>query len=510
MSIGPVEIAIVIVVCLVTAALAFGGLTLWTGVRNAPGRLDRNGTVIRFQRGRVVEADPAFLEIVTHRGWDGSPQSLKRYFAFRFRGLTADHLGGSGELDRTFAARSDDDTALLHLTRRQDALRIALRDTDGPPDICDHVMRYRLHGQWLASWVTKSSPNPVWVTDDDGEVLWSNRAYRDLARDLGQDDDGQTCLLDGLDPSRGLPDREQRRFQLRFDDGRPDRWIDVTESTEGGMLMRHAVDVTAVVQAEFAQRTFVQTLTKTFAQLSIGLAIFDRNRQLALFNPALMDLTGLSAEYLSGRPGYLSFFDKLRESSIMPEPRNYANWREKIFDLIAAAEDGRYQETWTLPSGQTYRITGRPHPKGAVAFLVEDISAEVTLTRRFREQLDVSQAVIESLDEAVAVFSPQGVLSYANTAYRELWDIPEDGLSLDQTVSEASRQWQAKCDASPVWGDFRDFAVRFEERAEWDASVRLSDGRPLECRFRPLNGGATLATFRPGAAVRAVDFQSVG
>ena len=73
--------------------------------------------------------------------------------------------------------------------------------------------------------------------------------------------------------------------------------------------MFYAVDVNAVVSAEISQRKFVQTLAKTFAQLSIGLAIFDRNRQLALFNPALIDLTALPAEFLSARPNLLSFFD---------------------------------------------------------------------------------------------------------------------------------------------------------------------------------------------------------
>ena len=253
--------------------------------------------------------------------------------------------------------------------------------------------------RWLTRWITHSSPNAVWVTDEAGEVIWSNTAYRNLVKALGLKEEGPgPSILRGHDPVRSLPDREQRRHQLTYDDGRPPCWIDVSETVENGLRLHHAVDVTAVVQAEAAQRTFVQTLTKTFAQLSTGLAIFDRTRRLALFNPALVDMTGLSAEYLSGRPGYLSFFDRLRDSDSMPEPRSYANWREKIFDLIAAAEDGRYQETWTLSSGRTYRVTGRPHPNGAIAFLLEDISAEVTLTRRFREQLDMSNAVIEALD----------------------------------------------------------------------------------------------------------------
>jgi PAS domain-containing protein len=71
------------------------------------------------------------------------------------------------------------------------------------------------------------------------------------------------------------------------------------------------LDITEIVRAQQAQKNFVQTLTKTFVTLSIGLAIFDRNRQLMLFNPALIDLTALTADFLSTRPNLLTAFDKL-------------------------------------------------------------------------------------------------------------------------------------------------------------------------------------------------------
>ncbi len=144
------------------------------------------------------------------------------------------------------------------------------------------------------------------------------------------------------------------------------RWYDTSQQVIDGLVVAHAVNIDAVIDAEVAQRNFVQTLAKTFAQLSIGLAIFDRKGQLALFNPALIDLTRLPAEFLSARPDMLSFFDRLRESRMMPEPKNYGSWRQEIADLIKAAADGRYLETWTLESGQTYRVSGKPHPDRAV------------------------------------------------------------------------------------------------------------------------------------------------
>ena len=141
--------------------------------------------------------------------------------------------------------------------------------------------------------------------------------------------------------------------------------------------------MTEIVRAQQAQKNFVQTLTKTFATLSIGLAIFYRNRQLMLFNPALIDLTTLPADFLRARPNLLTVFDKLRDNQIMPEPKNYATWREKLAILVAAATEGTYTEIWNLPTGATFRTSGRPHPDGALAFLFEDMTAKISMSRQF-------------------------------------------------------------------------------------------------------------------------------
>jgi len=457
---------------------------------------------------QIVECDPALRKRLDRDGWQGDATQLRPYFAFRFAELPdgfprLDHDGS-----QTFRAMTPGDQADLTLITKGQVISLILRDPSSSDAMAVHVELYRDHARRTADWITGQAPQPTWITDDRGRVSWSNPAYRDLAgsaADTAHPDDPVLCHDNS---ATSYADRQQSREKFVPVDGSPDRWFDVTRVPAKGMTLYQANDVTAVVKAESAQRAFVQTLTKTFAQLSTGLAIFDRNRQLALFNPALIDLTGLRAEFLSGRPGHLTFFDKLRDEKIMPEPRNYGSWRDQIIDVISRAEHGKYHETWSLPEGNTYRVTGRPHPNGAVAFLFEDISAEVTLTRRFREQLDLSQAVMDSLDDALAVFSPQGVLSYTNDAYRALWS---DGGSdaagqLDQKVADVSRQWQALCGPDPTWGDFRDFVVGFADRCEWDARVHMRDGRTLDCRFKPLQGGATLASFRvaPAAALREI------
>lgn len=341
---------------------------------------------------------------------------------------------------------------------------------------------------------TESAPYPVWCLDSDGAVCWHNAAYARLARKVrGDEAHSPKPLFDLSDPTG--PNANRRRISVSPEGSDQKLWFDLSVVEQDENQLCYATDINAVVDAEVAQRNFVQTLAKTFAQLSIGLAIFDRNRQLALFNPALIDLTALPADFLSGRPSVMSFFDRLRNQNMMPEPKNYGGWRQQMNDLVEAAADGRYQETWSLPSGSVYSVSGRPHPDGAVAFLFEDITAEITLTRRFRSELELGQSILDQLEDAIAVFSSDGALAFSNSAYHKLWRVDPEASFATVSVLDATRIWQDKCTATPVWGEISDFVDRRENRSQWRELVQLRSGERLTCTVSPIQNGGTMIRF---------------
>ncbi len=367
-------------------------------------------------------------------------------------------------------------------------VRVQLRDLTGLPE---PIRRDPSDPIRLA---VDKAPYPVWLMNTAHRVSWCNAAYVTLARKArGPDAD----LTQPMFPDLGDDARpgKKTRVSISVKDNDNKLWFDLTQVALREGRLHYAVDVNAIVEAETAQRKFVQTMTKTFAQLSIGLAIFDRNRQLALFNPALIDLTTLPPDFLSCRPSISSFFDRLRDQHMMPEPKNYRSWRSQMNDLLEAAEDGNYQETWSLPSGSVYSVSGRPHPDGAVAFLFEDITAEITLTRRFRSEMDLMQSIIDKLADAIAVFADDGTLAFTNLAYRQLWgDSAEVGFE-PASVLDVTRQWQAQCQATPILGDIRDFVEMRHDRAEWNSDVRKRDGTLMLCTVTPIQNGATIVRF---------------
>lgn len=343
--------------------------------------------------------------------------------------------------------------------------------------------------------VRQFSPQLVWQQDGNGKVTWSNTAYRNQ---VGQHIDAPFLELNThMDGKRQIQQRITRV-------GNDKQWFDVTTVARDDHFLHFATDATALVRAEQDRRNFVQTLGKTFADLSIGLAIFDKGRQLATFNPALLDMTKLPVTFLSARPTIDTVLDRLRELRMMPEPKNYTSWREEFTAVEAGAKNGTYTVNWALPDGQTYRVTGRPHPDGAFAILFEDITAEVSLTRRFRSDIETGQAVLDTLPDAIAVFSGTGTMVVSNNAYSKLWSTQSELILDHRDVKTEISVWQDSCIASPVWTEIQTFIQRLGGRKPWSENAMLVDGRHLRCHAMPIAGGMTMVRFVIAPPMRPV------
>lgn len=329
----------------------------------------------------------------------------------------------------------------------------------------------------------------LWCETTDGQVIWANAAYAEMARKTGSSD-GLIRLF-----SRYSSGGTRHSVNV---DGQT-LWFDVDERCDAQWRIGLATPVDAVVQLERALAEMVQTMAKTFAQLPTGLAVFDHDRHLQLFNPALCELSGLSPAFLSRRPSLTAVLDAMRDRNTVPEPKNWKDWRGKLADMERAAHSGQSMETWALPGGQTYRVIARPHPNGALALLIDDISSEITRNRRHRADLELGQSVIDSMDEAIAVFAGSGQLVMSNTAYTAFWGYDPAALVGDIGIRQLAEQWREASAPSAVWTRAEEFVTLGEDRAPWQAEVRLADGRLVGCRISPLSGGATMVAFQRAA-----------
>ena len=343
------------------------------------------------------------------------------------------------------------------------------------------VGRTKDDSQRRAALAAEQVPIPLWYSDSRGKVVWCNAAYTAL---VSADRGKPIAFVEG-------------RNSIETKDGT--EWFDVGIRTDIG----HALPLNDLVRAESNLRDMVQAMAKTFAQLPTGLAVFDHSRHLQSFNPALADLTGLSPEFLSRRPSLIAMLDGMRDRNMIPEPRDWKDWRHQLADMERAAANGQFEDTWALPGGQTYHITGRRHPNGGLALMIDDISTEIIRSRRYRADLELSQRVVDTLEEGIAVFASTGQLVMSNTAYATLWGHDPGEQLAPMGFAQMAAQWRALSAPSTLWAEAEEFSARLDDRAPWRAEARLLDGRLIACRFAPLSDGATLVGFSPVLAEAA-------
>lgn len=454
-------------------------------------------------------------------------------FLFRERALVDATGEAMALLQQKSSGLSDYDTILNTLAARFPALHatidnpatnvIRLRNAQDPSvsleiEHEDALLRLTLHTnqkqggsglarQWMQADRTAEtllmhdlaahSTQLIWQTDKTGKLRWANRAYCEFAATQGPHFSLQVDIKDTTTPT-------EQRISIPTAQANDVQWFDVRSVVQAEGFLHFASDANALVRVDQQRQHFVQTLGKTFAQLSIGLAIFDKNRQLVMFNPALLELTRLPVDFLAARPSIDTVLDRLREQRMVPEPKNYGSWREQFTAVETAAKNGTYSEHWALPDGQTYRVTGRPHPDGAFAFLFEDISAEVSLTRRFRSDIETGQAVLDTLPDAIAVFSAAGTLVSTNRAYGRLWSTNADLILEHRELQSEISIWQKHCSPSPLWGEMRAFVHQLGVRKPWSDDALLDDGRRLKCHVNPIAGGMTMVRFAIAPQVQPI------
>ncbi len=463
---------------------------------------DKAGTVFLFDGDALIDASPSGRALLSASAARGGPMiRLMAYLQPRFPDLETRLIALSGDGRLTLASEGHGATPLVvHAELRGGVTRITLADpkTDRTAPGADLITQRALTEELdQMRAIAAQAPMMIWRELADGDVVWANATYTaHVSKKLSPD---QTLawplprIFERTASAQGIAGQRQRI------DGPNDtsRWFDLISQTEGDGRLIFAIPIDAAVQAETALRDFMQTLTKTFAHLPIGLAIFDRQRNLQLFNPALLDLTGLAPDFLSMRPSLFSVLDAMRDKNMIPEPKDYRGWRKMMSEMENAAASGLYEDMWSLPSGQTYRIIGRPHPNGALALMFEDISTEMSRTRRYRADLELGQSVIDEIPDAIAVFSQSGQLVLSNLAYSDLWNHDPAATLSESNVATLCNHWSGLTAPSNVWAEVEDFVASTGNRDTWNAEARLSDGRLVSCRFAAITGGATLASFRP-------------
>jgi PAS domain-containing protein len=246
-------------------------------------------------------------------------------------------------------------------------------------------------------------------------------------------------------------------------------------------------------------RSFTETLSTTFANLSGGLAIFDADKSLYLFNPALSNLLDLDPVWLARRPSISDFISMLREKRHLPEKRNFLAWRRLLTELQDTGQQEFYDDEWSLPDGRILHVTGQPHPRGAVAFFFEDISASVARDRENHLEIKTYQSILDELSDAVVIIQPSGLAKFANKKFQARFDKDFCETLQERGIPELSKNTLLSPEVANFWSKIKTYVSTTSTPVPCKLLIADQSGADMTADVSGLPDGSTLVIIKKNA-----------
>lgn len=348
--------------------------------------------------------------------------------------------------------------------------------------------------------VLDALPVPVWLRDKTLSLVWGNRAFLTAAG--MEDEEAALAAQAALDRSeRDLASAarseghvmEAKRFAVVGGHRRALAFTHIP--VERDRIVGTAIDVTDISNAEARLQQHIDAHADTLDKLATAVAIFGKNQKLSFYNRAFARLWGLEETWLDRHPTDGEILDNLREARKLPEQRDYQAWKRSRLALYEQAAEYLPEELWHVPGGKTLRVVAQPHPFGGLTFLYEDVTEKLALESSYNTLIKVQSATLDTLQEAVAVFGPDGRLKLHNAAFARIWELDPSILEGEPHVQRLADACVARFGEEEVWQRLiASISEGSERRRDW-GEIERSDKTIMSLSLAPLPDGATLVTF---------------
>ena len=343
--------------------------------------------------------------------------------------------------------------------------------------------------------------SPAWIAAADGSPIWVNAAWLaavganslDEAALRGASFDKRADTLASEAANLGQPREALCWASL---EGRRRAFQVTAQPLDGGGVGVWTEDVTETEDMREALKRQVEAHDETLNHIADAVAIFSQARRLTFFNTAFAALWGLEPAWLAERPTHSEVLDRLRQRRRLPETVDYAKWKSAELDRYEQI-DTTPDDMWSLPDGRTLKVGRQSHPLGGLILLFSDITGELRLKAQYNALIQVQQATLDKLNDAVAVFGSDGRLRLHNEAFQRFWNISPQQIELAHDFEGVVDLCIPRLHDQAFWKELKGRVADTDPaaRAPMTGEVKTSDSRTVVYQSRPLPDGATLIGF---------------
>ncbi|HEX3365844.1 PAS-domain containing protein [Phenylobacterium sp.] len=344
-------------------------------------------------------------------------------------------------------------------------------------------------------------PTPAWIAAADGSPVWVNSAWLKAADAVSLDDAAARGVA--FDRSADALASEaanlgQRRDTVRWSTvaGKRRAFHIAAQPLEGGGVGVWTEDVGEQEDLRELLKRNVEAHDETLNHIAEAVAVFDKGKKLMFHNIAFAELWGLEPAWLAEQPTHSEVLDRLRQRRRLPETADYSKWKAGELDRyeqLAAGPD----EMWSLPDGRTLKVVRQPHPMGGLLLLYSDITDELKLTSQYNALIQVQQATLDKLSDAVTVFGSDGRLRLHNESFAKFWNVTPAQVEAAGDFEGVVELCIPKLHDRSFWAELKGRVADPDPqaRAPTTGEVKTADSRIVLYQSRPLPDGATLIAF---------------
>jgi signal transduction histidine kinase len=342
---------------------------------------------------------------------------------------------------------------------------------------------------------------PAWIAAADGSPVWVNSAWLKAADATSLDEAAARGAAfdrtaDAL--ASEAANLGQRRDSVRWSTvaGKRRAFHIAAQPLEGGGVGVWTEDVSEQEDLRELLKRNVEAHDETLNHIAEAVAVFDKAKKLMFHNTAFAKLWGLEPAWLAEQPSHSEVLDRLRQRRRLPETADYGKWKAGELDRyeqLAAGPD----EMWSLPDGRTLKVVRQPHPMGGLLLLYSDITDELKLTSQYNALIQVQQATLDKLSDAVTVFGSDGRLRLHNESFARFWNVTPAQVEAAGDFEGVVELCIPKLHDRSFWSELKGRVADPDPqaRAPTTGEVKTADSRIVLYQSRPLPDGATLIAF---------------
>jgi PAS domain-containing protein len=188
-----------------------------------------------------------------------------------------------------------------------------------------------------------------------------------------------------------------------------------------------------------------------------GLALFEANGDIALWNGAMFAINGFPRQLFTGFRNISQAFHWQFENGHLQ--RSHPTVAEDVAAFMTHFLSGeRHVVTHLRPNGRWVHVNWRTLPDGRRLLVHRDVTELKQRELELEEARDAiereratMQAILDNMTDGVALLAPDGDFVTVNKAFRALNEIPDDQFTAMRNLRDTYR-WQATQGHVPMFG----------------------------------------------------------